>query len=147
MVVDFLEFWMEIGGSFTGLAWSHQVRWSSLCSNTPTGIDSRPLQNLGGSPERPLYRWHDKVIFLSLDLFLPQLNNGDVEIGSLSSWGKMFCSSFQLKFEEKGIALKPGHCRHFLLWHQLVVEAWKTPFCYTMLFCYCWTLENVPTIL
>jgi hypothetical protein len=21
------------------------------------------------------------------------------------------------------IALKPGHCRHFFLWHQLVVEA------------------------
>ncbi|CAK9200909.1 unnamed protein product [Sphagnum jensenii] len=25
--------------------------------------------------------------------------------------------------KEKGIALKPSHCRHFLLWHQLVVEA------------------------
>jgi hypothetical protein len=32
------------------------------------------------------------------------------------------CYGIREPRQGKGIALKPGHCRHFLLWHQLIVE-------------------------
>jgi hypothetical protein len=72
-VVDILYCWVGLGCSFPGLARSHQVCRPSMCSSTQAGIDSRPVQILGGSPERPLHWRHDQVhlllwIFFSLEV-------------------------------------------------------------------------------
>ncbi|CAN5954465.1 unnamed protein product [Sphagnum jensenii] len=59
-------------------------------------------------------------------LFLYNHNCAATGQASLMPWSLQESQSV-LEFEnpdkEKGITLKPGHCRHFLLWHQLVVEA------------------------
>ncbi len=59
-------------------------------------------------------------------LFLYNQNCAATGQASLMPWSLQESQSV-LEFgnldKEKGIALKPGHCRHFLLWHQLVVEA------------------------